>query len=118
MLQEESLMSLEEEETTNFVYTQCPLAWAFVLGYNLLMQIYSFQIKDYDVDMTFNEGFVAYTFQRMNKKTKEMESYGIKVQPPSNDPIDMFAAAVQLTINAYETIEALDKPKRKKTNDK
>lgn len=73
------------------------------------MQIYSFQIKGYDVDMTFNEGFVAYTFQRENPETKEKESFGIKVKPPSTDPIDMFAAAVQLVINAYDTIEALDK---------
>lgn len=80
----------------------------------MFVQIYSFEFKGYDIDMTFNEGFVAYTFQRLNKKTKEMESFGYKTKPPSHEPIDMFVAATLLVMNAVETIEGLDKPKRKK----
>lgn len=78
------------------------------------MDIFSFEIKGYQVDMTFREGYLAYTFQRKNKETGEMESFGIKVQPPSGEPMDLIAAAVQLTINAYETIAVLDKRKRTK----
>lgn len=72
------------------------------------MEIFTVTIKGYDIDMTFNEGFMAYTFQRENPETKEKESFGIKVKPLSTEPIDLIAASSQLIINAYETIEALD----------
>lgn len=81
------------------------------------MEIYSFPVKGYDVDMTLREGFLAYTFQRKNPKTKENESFGHKIKV-GTEPMELVSAASLLVINAYDSIEALDKKKvvsRRKT---
>ena len=111
VLQVEFLTSLEVVETTNSNIRT--LYRVFLLVYNLSMEIFTVTIKGYDIDMTFNEGYLAYTFQRLNKKTKQNESFGIKVKPLSTDPIDLVAASCSLIINAYETIEVLDSKKKK-----
>lgn len=53
--------------------------------------------------MTFKKGFVAYTFERDGK------SYGQKIKVPSRGVMDIISVASLLIINAYETIEALEK---------
>lgn len=78
-----------------------------------MTDIYSFQIGKYTVDMTLREGFLAYVFQRINKKTKMIEHFGQKIKIENNDPMTLVSASSLLIINAYETINLLDKPKRK-----
>jgi hypothetical protein len=67
------------------------------------MEVYSFTIKNHQVDMTFKKGFVAYTFE------KDGKSYGQKVKVPSRGVMDIISVASLLIINAVETIEALEK---------
>lgn len=67
------------------------------------MEIYSFTLKNTQIDMTFKKGFVAYTFE------KDGKTYGQKVKVPSRGVMDILSTASLLIINAYESIEALEK---------
>jgi len=65
------------------------------------MEIFSFEIKGQQVDMTFKKGFIAFTFE------KDGKSYGAKMKVPSRGVMDIFSVASLLIINAVETIESL-----------
>jgi hypothetical protein len=72
------------------------------------MEIYTFPVKGYDIDMTLNDGFLAYTFQRKNPITNEIESFGHKINVKDADSIGLVSAASLLVVNAFESIEGLD----------
>jgi hypothetical protein len=73
------------------------------------MNILTFTYKGQDIDVTVNNGFVAYSFIQGG------QSYGAKVQLPSRKTQDVVAITSNLIINAIETKEALckQKPSRK-----
>lgn len=77
-----------------------------------IMQISQFQFKDTDVDITYQNGYIAYTFD------KEGETYGGKVKPPSKKHMDLISYTFNLAINLLETHEELCKPKNSKKNSK
>ncbi len=76
------------------------------------MQISQFQFKDVDVDVTFHNGYIAYTFE------KNGETFGGKVKPPSRKHIDLISYAFNLALNLLETQEALCKSKSSKKKSK
>ena len=78
----------------------------------VIMQISQFTYKDIDVDLTFNNGFIAYTFE------KNGDTYGGKVEPPSRKNIDLISYAFNLALNLLETYEAVCKQKNLKNNSK
>lgn len=68
--------------------------------------IYTFSWKDQDIDLTYRNGHLAYTF------LKGKESYGIKVKVKSRSVMDIAGATFQLLTNAIETIDKLNEPSR------
>jgi hypothetical protein len=75
---------------------------SFLFVYNyVVMEVFSFTIKDQQVDMTFRKGFIAYTFE------KDGKTYGSKMKLPSRAVMDIFSVAALLITQAYETIESL-----------
>lgn len=69
-------------------------------------KISTFILKGQSIDMLYNNGKLAYTFEFGGK------SYGQKVEVKSRSIIDIASAAFLLLENALETIEAV-----KRTND-
>lgn len=67
------------------------------------MKIHTFTLKEKDIDITFNNGFLACTFKDGDK------SYGQKVKPKSRAVMEVASATFLLLENALETIEALNK---------
>lgn len=65
-------------------------------------QISTFTLKERDIDVTFRNGKLAYTFQHAGK------NYGGAVNLDSKKQIDIINATFLLLINALETIEALN----------
>lgn len=63
------------------------------------MTISQFTYKDATFDVTFNNGYIAYTFEHNGKR------YGIKLKPASKKTIDVASAAFNLALNAIETYE-------------
>ena len=70
------------------------------------MKIHTFTLRGKDIDVTHNNGFLAYTFKENDKH------YGQKIKLPSKSIMDVASATFLLIENALETIEAV-----KKTND-
>lgn len=66
------------------------------------MNISTFTIDGLDVDMTFQNGAIAYTFE------KDGKNYGYKIDLPSKKVMDVVAATVLLLTNALETKAAVD----------
>lgn len=77
-----------------------------------IMQISQFEFKDTDVDLTYQNGYIAYTFE------KEGETYGGRVKPPSKKHMDLISYAFNLAINLLETHEAICKSKNLKKSSK
>ncbi len=65
------------------------------------MEIYSFTVRDTQVDFTFKKGFIAYTFEIGGK------SYGNKIKVPSRGVMDIASAVILATISIYESINNL-----------
>lgn len=65
------------------------------------MDIYSFQVKGVQVDVTFKKGFIAYTFELDGK------SYGQKIKLSNRSTMEAVSATALLIINASDSIEAL-----------
>ena len=70
------------------------------------MKIHTFTLKGKDIDVTHNNGFLAYTFKEGEKH------YGQKIKLASKSIMDVASATFLLLENAIETIEAI------KQNDK
>lgn len=66
------------------------------------MEVYQFQVKDQQIDMTYKNGFISYVFEKGGK------SYGQKVKVSKRGIMDLVSIASLLVINAIETIEALE----------
>jgi hypothetical protein len=64
-------------------------------------KISTFTLKGQQVDMLYNKGKLAYTFEYEGK------SYGQKVEVASRSVIDIASATFLLLENALETIEAV-----------
>lgn len=64
-------------------------------------KISTFTYKDKDIDMLYQNGNLAYTFEHEGKQ------YGYKVEVPSKSVIDIASTSFLLFINAVETIEVL-----------
>ena len=69
-----------------------------------IMNILTFTYKGQDIDVTVNNGFVAYSF------IQDGQSYGAKVKLPSRKTQDVVAITSNLIINAIETYEELCQP--------
>ena len=65
------------------------------------MEIYSFEYKGQQIDITFRKGYLAYTFE------KDGKPYGSKLKLPSRGVMDITACASLLIINAIESLEQL-----------
>lgn len=63
------------------------------------MNISQFTYKDVTIDVTFNNGFLAYTFMYDGK------TYGVKLDVSGRKVLDITNVAFQLAINAIETYE-------------
>jgi len=63
------------------------------------MNISQFTYKDVTFDVTFNNGFLAYTFNYLDK------TYGIKLDVSGRKVLDISSVAFQLALNAIETYE-------------
>ena len=63
------------------------------------MNISQFTYKDVTFDVTFNNGYLAYTFQYDGK------TYGIKLDVSGRKVLDIASVAFQLAINAIDTYE-------------
>jgi len=66
-------------------------------------KISTFELRGQSVDMLYNNGKLAYTFEFNGK------SYGAKVEVASRSVIDIASATFLLLTNALETIEAVKK---------
>lgn len=66
-------------------------------------KISTFTFKGRDIDMLYDKGNLAYTFEYEGKQ------YGYKVEVPSKSVIDIASAAFLLFTNAVETLEVLEK---------
>ncbi len=66
-------------------------------------KISTFILKEQSIDMLYNKGKLAYTFEYGGK------SYGQKVDLKSKSVIDIASATFLLLENALETIEAVKK---------
>jgi len=67
------------------------------------MDIYSFQVKGTQIDITFKKGFIAYAFELEGK------SYGQKIRLTNRSTMEAVSATALLIINSFETMEALKK---------
>ena len=63
------------------------------------MNISQFTYKDVTIDVTFNNGFLAYTFAYNGK------NYGVKLDVSGRKVLDITNVAFQLALNAIETYE-------------
>lgn len=63
------------------------------------MKISQFTYKEVTFDVTFNNGFLAYTFNYLDK------TYGIKLDVGGRKVLDIASVAFQLALNAIETYE-------------
>jgi hypothetical protein len=66
------------------------------------MQISQFTFKDTDVDLTYLNGWIAYTFEKNGK------TYGGKVKVETKKHMDIISYAFNLALNLLETYEALN----------
>lgn len=73
------------------------------------MDIYSFPFRGYDIEMTLQNGNVAYTFSKFNKEKKEDEYFGYKIKLGDKKQKTVMVATAQLVMNAVDTIELLEK---------
>jgi len=68
-----------------------------------IMQISTFTLNGLDIDVTYHNKSVAYTFERNGKH------YGYKINLESKKIMDIVAATSLLLISALETKEAVEK---------
>ncbi len=66
------------------------------------MKISQFTFEGITVDLTYNKGFVAYTFE------KDGQPYGNKVKTESHKTEDIMGATALLVLNFIETKQALN----------
>lgn len=66
------------------------------------MQISQFTYKDTNVDLTYNNGWIAYTFEKNHK------TYGGRIKIETKKHMDLISYAFNLAINLLETYEALN----------
>ncbi len=66
-------------------------------------KISTFTYKGKDIDMLYQKGNIAYTFEHDGKQ------YGYKVKLPSKSVMDVASTTFLLLTNAIETLEALQK---------
>jgi hypothetical protein len=66
-----------------------------------IMQISQFTYKDCPIELTVNNGFIAYTF------TYNGKSYGVKNKIESKKVLNIASVAFNLALNAIETYEDL-----------
>ncbi|NBW09211.1 MAG: hypothetical protein EBR82_14425 [Caulobacteraceae bacterium] len=64
-------------------------------------KISTFSYKGKDIDMLYDKGNLAYTFEHEGKQ------YGYKVEVPSKSVLDIASTSFLLFINVVETLEAL-----------
>jgi hypothetical protein len=64
-------------------------------------KISTFTLNGHDIDMLYNQGKLAYTFEHEGK------SYGQKVEVPSRSILDIASATFVLFQSALETLEAV-----------
>lgn len=69
------------------------------------MKISTFTYKGQDIEVTLNNGFLAYTLSFDGKE------YGAKVKLPSRKTKDVVDHTFNLLLNAIETYEQLNKNK-------
>jgi hypothetical protein len=67
----------------------------------MVMEIFSFDIKNHQVDFTFKKGFIAYTFEHDGK------SYGNKIKVPSRGVMDIASAVILATVSICESLDNL-----------
>ena len=67
------------------------------------MKISTFTLKDKEIEFTYANGFLAYTFQSKGK------SFGYKLKPESKGIMHVASATFLLLVNCLETIEAVEK---------
>lgn len=67
------------------------------------MNIHTFTLKGKDIEVTYNNGFLAYTFMFND------QPYGQKMKPESKKVLDIASCTYLLLINALETMEQLEK---------
>ena len=65
------------------------------------MEIFSFEIKNHQVDFTFKKGFISYTFEHYHK------SYGNKIKIPSRGVMDIASAVILATVSICESLDKL-----------
>lgn len=65
-------------------------------------RISTFTLKGKDIDLLYNNGALAYSFEHNGK------AYGNKVELPSKKVMDIASAVFLLLTNALETSEALE----------
>ncbi len=70
-----------------------------------MTKISTFSVRNTDVDMTYHNGFLAYTFE------VDGRSFGYKVKLEKKGIIEVASAAFLLFQNAHETMDALDQMK-------
>jgi len=66
-----------------------------------MKKIYTHSLNGKDIDILFENGYVAYTF------VHEGKNYGNKVKPEGKKTVDLVNATFQLITNAIETMDAL-----------
>lgn len=67
------------------------------------MDVYSFVVRNINVDMTFRKGYLAYVFE------KDGKSYGKKMKVPGRAVMDLVSVLTLFIVDIYDTIEALEK---------
>lgn len=77
------------------------LAVFFYLRYNIIMEIYTITINGLSVDLTFNNGSLAYTFEYNG------ERFGNAVKLESDSSEHLITATAVLVSNAYDSITNL-----------
>lgn len=65
-------------------------------------RISTFTLKGKDIDLLYNNGFLAYSFEH------DGQSYGNKVKLESRKVVDVASATFLLLTNALDTREALE----------
>jgi len=73
-----------------------------------MTKINTLSLRGIDIDIFYNNGFIAYSFM------KDGKSYGQKVKLPSKKVIDISASTFLLFENALETYESLTKTNENK----
>lgn len=67
------------------------------------MEVYQFEIRGHQVEMTFRKGYLAYTFERGGK------TYGKKIKLDSRGVMPIVAATTLFVDDIYNTLTALEK---------